>query len=947
MKLRIVGGPAEGKIEVESDATTNFAAIMVLAESAIGKGVLHDKYIFYRGEIVDKKAKAIAVVAPTDTPQSVGLPAHGALLVLKAKDGSPQSTPRELASAKPRTPRALTFRERMIAIYEAYEPSKVSTVDGTLEKYKGKEEAVIKKLVEKYGPEPTPAQSASSPSSHPSTQNPAGSGGDMVKKSAKERMVAMYQKYDPAKVGTVDATLEKFKGKEEAVIKKLVEKYGPEPVDNPPSTAAAPAPTVSSPTNVSPPAAPPTLPDPEPSPPAQSGPSARSFRDRMIAVYELYEPSKVSTVDATLAKYKGKEEAVIKKLIEKYGPEPATPSEPTAPSEQPSASVEASKRDRSKSLATSATPSNEEPLASEPPGEATDGSVRDRSKSEIRGRAKSVVAPPGVPLAADDTHVEKEADPLPSNDPDGITTPPPSSDVPSGPAPCEPPTPHNSSPASPASEMHSATGLMKVCDPRFRSLMAAILGRVLDEANHHTLRSRFLIWMRHANEQKAEKLLAEGRWKRDPQDGAYECVDSSPPFKTPDLVAFLEEKKGTSRSQVLSDSLCDVLRVIIRKSSALVNPDVAPMVPVTFRDDASTVDQIASQCIYALDMGKESHDHLQSLQVKHATLTQQHDELRAAHSIAVARLGIADPAVERAAELKKQLDHVSAELHASKSLCAKQEVDIKLLTTDLAKTQKDLDMERRGLPTNMEVIVRQKDSRLASLEQEITKLRLKVKQQQTTTVQQAQRIRELESDVSLLERSRSVVAFSRRSAMQSASPMTARQRQSSLSPDLAQPKTYAQSFRSSPRGFEWCGQNHAATTPGRSPSSRPVPPIAVSLIGLKAAPSDSATDGSLSYEPSARPSRVEATPPAACSPHTARDIRDLVIRSEILEQELSNQPLPVADHVGNCPHCSTTLTSLRGGDGSSQRAFCFSCRRSFTFDELAEYAKPKSRSRAR
>jgi len=47
------------------------------------------------------------------------------------------------------------FRERLLAFYKKYEPPKVSEVDNLLTKYKGKEDALFKALVKKYGPEPT------------------------------------------------------------------------------------------------------------------------------------------------------------------------------------------------------------------------------------------------------------------------------------------------------------------------------------------------------------------------------------------------------------------------------------------------------------------------------------------------------------------------------------------------------------------------------------------------------------------------------------------------------------------------------------------------------------------------------------------------------------------------------------------------------------------------
>ena len=44
-------------------------------------------------------------------------------------------------------------------------------------------------------------------------------------KTHRERLVAFYEKYNPDKLPTVDATLEKFKGKEGELFAKLEAKY--------------------------------------------------------------------------------------------------------------------------------------------------------------------------------------------------------------------------------------------------------------------------------------------------------------------------------------------------------------------------------------------------------------------------------------------------------------------------------------------------------------------------------------------------------------------------------------------------------------------------------------------------------------------------------------------------------------------------------------------------
>ena len=47
-----------------------------------------------------------------------------------------------------------------------------------------------------------------------------------------------------------------------------------------------------------------------------------SYQSRLIAFYTRYAPDKLSTVDATLTKYAGREELMFEALVAKYGPEP-------------------------------------------------------------------------------------------------------------------------------------------------------------------------------------------------------------------------------------------------------------------------------------------------------------------------------------------------------------------------------------------------------------------------------------------------------------------------------------------------------------------------------------------------------------------------------------------------------------------------------------------------
>jgi hypothetical protein len=125
---------------------------------------------------------------------------------------SPPAPPRTEA-ASPQQPR--DFKRRVTAIYEAHCPEKIGQVDALLSQYEGKEEQCIALLVKKYGPEASSPAPKSSPS-------PAA-------RSYEERVRRFYDVYCPAKAHTALKQLEKYKGQEDALIKALAEKYGPEP----------------------------------------------------------------------------------------------------------------------------------------------------------------------------------------------------------------------------------------------------------------------------------------------------------------------------------------------------------------------------------------------------------------------------------------------------------------------------------------------------------------------------------------------------------------------------------------------------------------------------------------------------------------------------------------------------------------------------------------------
>jgi hypothetical protein len=54
------------------------------------------------------------------------------------------------------------------------------------------------------------------------------------------------------------------------------------------------------------------------------GAVASPYRDRLVRFYQRYNGEQLSTVDATLAKFGGREEELFQALVHKYGPEPRT-----------------------------------------------------------------------------------------------------------------------------------------------------------------------------------------------------------------------------------------------------------------------------------------------------------------------------------------------------------------------------------------------------------------------------------------------------------------------------------------------------------------------------------------------------------------------------------------------------------------------------------------------
>lgn len=208
-----------------------------------------------------------------------------------------------------------TLRLRLHAMCRRYAPEKLAGIDAVLERGgKGCEAKLLAAMIARYGPEP--------PTIAPTIPKPCASfaTGDYAR-----RIEAMYRCYMPERLPTVPGVLQKAAGSEQRLLDALVKRYGPEPVENAPGsertevdhTARAPAAIT----------------------------TESEFRSRIVAMYKAYQPDKVGTVDATLAKYTGREKQLIAALVSKYGPEPTSSlSEPLIPRQlqQPTAQQQTS-----------------------------------------------------------------------------------------------------------------------------------------------------------------------------------------------------------------------------------------------------------------------------------------------------------------------------------------------------------------------------------------------------------------------------------------------------------------------------------------------------------------------------------------------------------------------------------------------------------------------------
>eukprot|EP00808_Paulinella_micropora_P030866 g70854.t1 len=251
---------------------------------------------------------AAQATKPADTAAEAAKPADTAA-----------AQPTKAAEAAPQDHRA-----RLVAFYKQHAPEKLSSVDQALAKYKGQEKKMFDLLYQKYCLGGTKA----------------------IGNPYRERLVTFYKIYAPDKLHTTDAVLRKFQGREEAMFKLLEKKYsnaaGKEEedeghrdsvssMDGPGIALQGRSPTSEkrrSPDRRSPETSPdkrsPELKDRKsksevdaPEQPPQQG----ETRARLVEFLGKYAPHALSSVDAALIKYKGREVELFQTLRKRFATE--------------------------------------------------------------------------------------------------------------------------------------------------------------------------------------------------------------------------------------------------------------------------------------------------------------------------------------------------------------------------------------------------------------------------------------------------------------------------------------------------------------------------------------------------------------------------------------------------------------------------------------------------
>jgi hypothetical protein len=828
------------------------------------------------------------------------------------------------------------YRERLVALYHAYNPSKLHTVEGTLKKFAGKEEAAIQQLVRRYGPEP-PALSieeayellksvgGSSPMMSPRSHNPSvrvalaevpdnnssASLNSSKPVSPVEQMSGEYDGYrhrvyailaahDPEKVDKVDLILSRYQGKEEEVIAKLEQRYGARGGDMVEASLEAPARSSAVP------------------PPTSSElPAAPAARASM----PLPAPVAVEVATAAFSP------AAVTPAEEAASPPSPSPPSPSSPAKtkalmsdddatRPTAPP--SQRSSSRDSSTSSTPPPTPPPPQEKGAEWSASTMGKTLRTAGEPAALRTPAPPAVeqPVVVSIDVVEQ-------------TLPPATT------AAIHPPVKSAQHPPQ-VKSLPLPQRRLVTREKKF-SAAAQIAAEHVEASSKKTLLQRYWSnWHRHHRKAKADALVRDELWVVASANGqiatsgkgCYRLNDEvQPPYLVSDLATIVdhEARNGTGRSAAFSSEMEIAARALL---SALRHCVESRVVEVRSAEEEALASRflehwaaaahlcpVTDSPEFSLALHQAAHliAQLDDLMTVIRTQAGQLQQLRNLHKDVLQRMKAAQANSEDVDSLRAQLESANAQRRE-----LKEELKRVSSTSRLGGGQKAGEGRKTSPPTRRvyTTIEERKDAQIAKLQQELAKTRnslfaskeaeekMKVQVQQSLA-REARRERDEHRREGLPGRHSRPVSF------------------------------YAQGrSHSNPAGLRRCpssGPSSPHRGGGYQPSTSTTPRGAFShaiVLDTPRRPSESAA-------------RVEYNSGRAVS-SIHRSGLDAQDRSSVSMK--SNTPWPTSRFVmteeverGPCPNCLTPLTSCSAdarGPANAKAAFCFSCRRSFTFGEL-------------
>ena len=157
-------------------------------------------------------------------------------------------------------------REKLVALFQKYNPGKLGDVDILLEKYKGRDATLFKKIEDKYMPTPCMPQVKDKEETY----------------VYKTKLTELLTKFNPDKLSDIESLLLQYKGREDVLFKKINEKY---------------AGSVES---------------------EKNDITDIAVRERLLGLFQQYNPEKISDVDNLIEKYNGRMDVLFRKIEDKY-----------------------------------------------------------------------------------------------------------------------------------------------------------------------------------------------------------------------------------------------------------------------------------------------------------------------------------------------------------------------------------------------------------------------------------------------------------------------------------------------------------------------------------------------------------------------------------------------------------------------------------------------------